>query len=60
MHAIPGMEPALEALCIETFGMEEGAETAEGTEEFGLVGGEPVHLRLFGSNSRSHNVVGVE
>jgi hypothetical protein len=60
MPAIPGMEPPLEALCIAPFGMEEGTETAASTAEFGLVVGEPVHFRFFGSNTRRHDEVGVQ
>jgi hypothetical protein len=60
MPAIPGMEPPLEALCIAPFGMEEGTETAASSAEFGLVVGEPVHFRFFGSNTRRHDEVGVQ
>jgi hypothetical protein len=60
MPAIPGMEPPLEALCIAPFGMEEGSETAAGNAEFGLVVGEPVHFRFFGSNTRRHDEAGVQ
>lgn len=60
MPAIPGMEPPLEALCIAPFGMEEGTETAAGSAEFGLVVGEPVHFRFFGSNTRRHDEAGVQ
>jgi hypothetical protein len=51
MPAIPGMEPPL-ALCLAPFGMEEGTEVALPDEEFGLVVGEPVRLRFFGSSVR--------
>jgi hypothetical protein len=60
MPAIPGMEPPLEALCIAPFGMEEGTETEAGTTEFGLVVGEPVRFRFFGSNIRRHDAAGVQ
>ncbi|WP_019616945.1 Hsp70 family protein [Psychromonas ossibalaenae] len=60
MPAIPGMEPPLEALCIAPFGMEEGTETKPGNTEFGLVVGEPVRFRFFGSNTRRHDDAGVQ
>ena len=60
MPAIPGMEAPLEALCIAPFGMEEGTETQAGSAEFGLVVGEPVHFRFFGSNTRRHDAAGVQ
>ncbi len=58
MPAIPGMEPPVQALCLAPFGMEEGIETDLLTQEFGLVVGEPVHLRLFGSSVRRQDQVG--
>ncbi|HEY7866708.1 MAG TPA: Hsp70 family protein, partial [Psychromonas sp.] len=60
MPAIPGMEPPLEALCIAPFGMEEGSETAPSKAEFGLVVGEPVRFRFFGSNTRRHDQAGLQ
>ncbi len=60
MPAIPGMEAPLEALCIAPFGMEEGTETQAGNAEFGLVVGEPVHFRFFGSHTRRHDEAGVQ
>lgn len=60
MPAIPGMEPPLEALCIAPFGMEEGTTTEASNTEFGLVVGEPVHFRFFGSNVRRHDEAGVQ
>lgn len=60
MPAIPGMEPPLEALCIAPFGMEEGSETAPSQAEFGLVVGEPVRFRFFGSNIRRHDKAGLQ
>jgi Ethanolamine utilization protein EutJ (predicted chaperonin) len=60
MPAIPGMEPPLEALCIAPFGMEEGSETAPSEAEFGLVVGEPVRFRFFGSNTRRHDQAGLQ
>ncbi|MEF9999358.1 MAG: Hsp70 family protein [Comamonas sp.] len=58
MPAIPGMEPPLSALCLAPFGMEEGTEVALDAQEFGLVVGEPVRLRFFGSSTRRNDQVG--
>lgn len=58
MPAIPGMEPPISALCLAPFGMEEGTEVSLPNEEFGLVVGEPVRLRFFGSSVRRTDAVG--
>ena len=58
MPAIPGMEPPISALCLAPFGMEEGTEVALEAQEFGLVVGEPVRLRFFGSSVRRADQVG--
>ncbi len=58
MPAIPGMEPPMSALCLAPFGMEEGTEVALDAQEFGLVVGEPVRLRFFGSSVRRTDAVG--
>ena len=58
MPAIPGMEPPMSALCLAPFGMEEGTEVALDAQEFGLVVGEPVRLRFFGSSVRRSDAVG--
>ncbi len=58
MPAIPGMEPPISALCLAPFGMEEGTEVALDAQEFGLVVGEPVRLRFFGSSVRRADQVG--
>ncbi len=58
MPAIPGMEPPLEALCLAPFGMEEGTEAEVPAQEFGLVVGEPVRFRFFGSSVRRQDEVG--
>ncbi|MHA7600922.1 Hsp70 family protein [Alicycliphilus sp. T452] len=58
MPAIPGMEPPISALCLAPFGMEEGTEVALDAQEFGLVVGEPVRLRFFGSSVRRSDTVG--
>ena len=58
MPAVPGMEPPIQALCLAPFGMEEGTDAALPPQEFGLVVGEPVHFRFFGSSVRRHDQVG--
>ncbi|WP_028231840.1 Hsp70 family protein [Paraburkholderia mimosarum] len=58
MPAVPGMEPPVSALCVAPFGMEEGTEVPLPPQEFGLVVGEPVHFRFFGSSVRRQDLVG--
>jgi hypothetical protein len=58
MPAIPGMEPPIQALCVAPFGMEEGTELELPGQEFGLVVGEPVHFRFFGSSTRRQDHIG--
>ncbi|MBA5688951.1 Hsp70 family protein [Rugamonas apoptosis] len=58
MPAIPGMEPPIQALCVAPFGMEEGAEIELPAQEFGLVVGEPVQFRFFGSSVRRQDQIG--
>jgi molecular chaperone DnaK (HSP70) len=58
MPAVPGMEPPLQAMCIAPFGMEEGSAGDLLPEEFGLVVGEPVRFRFFGSSVRHQDQVG--
>ena len=58
MPAIPGMEPPIQALCVAPFGMEEGTEAELPAQEFGLVVGEPVRFRFFGSSVRRQDQVG--
>ena len=58
MPAVPGMEPPVQALCLAPFGMEEGTEAALPPQEFGLVVGEPVRFRFFGSSVRREDQVG--
>jgi hypothetical protein len=58
MPAVPGMEPPVQALCLAPFGMEEGTDAALPAQEFGLVVGEPVHFRFFGSSVRRQDQVG--
>ncbi|WP_374691417.1 Hsp70 family protein [Accumulibacter sp.] len=58
MPAVPGMEPPVQALCLAPFGMEEGSEAALPAMEFGLVVGEQVRFRFFGSSVRRQDQVG--
>lgn len=59
MPAVPGMPPPLEALCVAPFGMEEGTETPPTQQQFGLVVGEPVTFRFFGSTVRREDMAGL-
>ncbi len=58
MPAVPGLEPPIEALCIAPFGMEEGTQAELPSQEVGLVVGEPVRFRFFGSSVRRADQVG--
>ncbi len=58
MPAVPGLEPPVQALCVAPFGMEEGTEAALPPQEFGLVVGEAVRFRFFGSSVRRDDAVG--
>jgi len=58
MPAVPGMAPPIQALCVAPFGMEEGSEAELPPQEFGLVVGEPVRFRFFGSSVRRQDQVG--
>jgi hypothetical protein len=58
MPAVPGMQPPVQALCLAPFGMEEGTEAALSALEFGLVVGEQVRFRFFGSSVRRQDEVG--
>ncbi|MDE1179241.1 Hsp70 family protein [Paraburkholderia sp.] len=58
MPAVPGMEPPIQALCVAPFGIEEGSDAALPEMEFGLVVGEPVNFRFFGSSVRRQDTVG--
>ncbi|MEJ7731182.1 MAG: Hsp70 family protein [Polyangiaceae bacterium] len=58
--AVPGIEPPITALCIAPFGMEEGSAAALPPQEFGVVVGEPVRFRFFGSSVRRGDAAGAE
>ena len=59
MPAVPGLEPPIQALCLAPFGMEEGTDADIPPQEFGLVVGEPVRFRFFGSSVRRDDQVGL-
>lgn len=56
--AVPGIEPPVSALCVAPFGMEEGSRARVPSGEIGLVVGEKVRFRFFGSSVRRSDVVG--
>ncbi|MBK1643790.1 nucleotide-binding protein [Thiocapsa imhoffii] len=58
MPAIPGLEPEIQALCLVPFGLEEGSAPVAPPQEFGLIVGEPVRFRFFGSSVRREDQVG--
>jgi hypothetical protein len=59
MPAVPGLAPEIEALCIAPIGLEEGSQIELPNEEFGLIIGEPVKFRFFGSKTRRDDTAGV-
>lgn len=60
MPAVPGVEPPITALCLAPFGMEEGTQADLPPHELGLVVGEPVRFRFFGSTVRRDDRAGTE
>ena len=58
LPAVPGIAPPVQALCMAPFGMEEGSAADLPPQEFGLVVGEPVRFRFFGSSVRRQDQVG--
>jgi molecular chaperone DnaK (HSP70) len=56
--AIPGLEPPVTALCVAPFGMEEGTAADVPGQELGVVVGEKVRFRFFGSSVRRKDSVG--
>jgi len=58
MPAIPGMEAPMQALCVAPFGMEEGSAVNGSNQEFGLIVGEPVRFKFYGSNTRRDDEAG--
>jgi hypothetical protein len=60
MPAVPGIEPPITALCVAPFGMEEGSKAELPPHELGVVVGEPVRFRFFGSTVRRDDRAGTE
>jgi molecular chaperone DnaK (HSP70) len=58
MPAVPGMATPIKALCVVPFGMEEGSQAQLPDRTFGLVVGEPVSFRFFGSTTRHEDRIG--
>ena len=56
--SVPGLEPPIEAMCVAPFGMEEGSRASLPDEVFGVVVGEPVRFRFFGSTVRREDGAG--
>jgi len=60
MPAVPGIEPPINALCVAPFGLEEGSEVELPEHQLGVVVGEPVSFRFFGSSVRRDDQAGTE
>jgi hypothetical protein len=58
--AVPGLEPPITAMCLAPFGMEEGTAATLPPHELGVVVGEPVRFRFFGSSTRRDDIAGAE
>lgn len=56
--AVPGLEPPITAMCVAPFGIEEGSTAGSAPAELGLIVGEPVRFRFFGSTVRRDDKVG--
>jgi molecular chaperone DnaK (HSP70) len=56
--AVPGIEPPITAVCVAPFGMEEGSSADVAGGELGVVVGEKVNFRFFGSTVRRKDTVG--
>lgn len=56
--AVPGVPPPLSLMCVAPFGMEEGSSSDLPKMELGVVVGEPVRFRFFGSSVRREDKVG--
>lgn len=56
--AIPGLEPPVTAVCVAPFGMEEGTSAELAGQELGVVVGEKVSFRFFGSSVRKKDAAG--
>jgi len=58
MLAVPGFTPPVKALCVASFGMEEGSQAEIPPQEFGLTVGAPTAFRFFSSSTRREDKVG--
>jgi hypothetical protein len=58
--AVPGVEPPVVAFCLAPFGMEEGTVASLPPHEVGVVVGESVRFRFFGSTVRRDDREGTE
>ena len=58
--AVPGVPPPITAFCVAPFGVEEGSRVDLPPHELGVVVGEPVRFRFFGSSVRRHDAAGDE
>jgi len=58
MPAVPGRPAPLKALCVVSFGMEEGTEAKIPNREFGLIVGEPAEFRFLSSTVRKQDQIG--
>jgi molecular chaperone DnaK (HSP70) len=56
--AVPGVAPPISALCVAPVGMEEGTSVEVAGDELGVVVGERVRFRFFGSTVRRKDEVG--
>ena len=58
LPAVPGYAPPVEALCVVSFGLEEGSSVRVPAEGIGLLVGEPTEFRFFSSTSRQDDQIG--
>ncbi len=58
--AVPGMPPPTLAVCVAPFGLDEGAEPELLPQELGVIVGEAVEFRFFGSTVRREDATGTE
>jgi molecular chaperone DnaK (HSP70) len=59
MPSVPGMPAPIKAICVGSFGMEEGSGETLTDQEFALVVGEPVVFDFLGSTKRHQDKVGL-
>src|SRR5690606_3662134 len=58
--AVPGLPPPTIAVCVAPFGLDEGAEPEVLPQELGVIVGEAVEFRFFGSTVRREDQTGAE